>query len=43
MCFSRLIDSFADNEGKLQVITSHGLLPHMVRLVSGANTSVVIG
>ena len=42
MCFSRLIDSFSDYESKLLVVTTHGLLPHMVRLISGANTNVVI-
>lgn len=42
VCFSRLVDSFCDNESKLQIIASQGLLSHMVRLISGANTNVVL-
>eukprot|EP01133_Synstelium_polycarpum_P007971 gene7971-9365_t len=41
LCFSRLVDSFYDSENKLQTLTSDGLLPNLVRIISGMNNSTI--
>eukprot|EP01113_Clastostelium_recurvatum_P006997 TRINITY_DN1321_c0_g1_i2.p1 TRINITY_DN1321_c0_g1~~TRINITY_DN1321_c0_g1_i2.p1 ORF type:complete len:1980 (+),score=516.89 TRINITY_DN1321_c0_g1_i2:142-6081(+) len=39
LCFSRLVETFVDSESRLQAITSAGLLPNMVRLMSAAHST----
>jgi len=43
LCFSRLVDSFYDSSSNLEFITSFGLLPHLVRILSGmySNTTTL--